>query len=113
MTYLMEPVRNTNTLNVATNTTIIIPAGMSILQIIVENTTGNALLGGLKIGTTNGGVDVLVALAVSGSSVQAISDAALLKKVFSTTVDTTLYIQAVTAWNSASLNFHFVLRKYT
>ena len=101
-----------NILAVAANTTVVIPAGYSILQIIVENTTANAITGGLKIGTTTGGTQVVVALAVAANSIQAILDATILKRVFSRTANQTLYVQAVTAWNSANLNIHFVLRKF-
>ena len=101
-----------NTLNITSNTTVVIPAGHYILDIIVQNTTVNAVTGGLKIGTTLGGVDVVVALTTGANSIQTIQDASLLKSVFSATVDTTLYIQAVTLWNSASINFYFVLRKF-
>ena len=100
-----------NVLNITANTTAVIPAGYSILQIVVENTTGNAVLGGLKIGTTNGGVEVAVAVAISASSLFAIPDSTLLKSVFSMSSDTTLYLQAITAWNSANINIRLVLRK--
>lgn len=108
----MDALKNTLA-NVTANTTVVIPAGMCILQIVVENTSGSAITGGLKIGTTSGGVDVIVALTVSANSIQHVSDASLLKAVFSSSANTTLYIQAVTLWNSASINLHFVLRKYT
>ena len=102
-----------NTLNIVSDTTVVIPAEMSILQIVIQNTTGNAIVGGLKVGTTDGGVDVVVALSVSANSIQVITDAVLLKAAFSTSQDTTLYIKAVTLWNSASINLYFVLRKFT
>ena len=101
-----------NTLNVTANTTLVIPAGYSILQVIIENTSANAITGGVKIGTSSGGTQVVVALAVGANSIQKIPDATLLKSVFSRTASQTLYIQAVTLWNSASLNIHFVLRKF-
>jgi hypothetical protein len=110
----MSHLMNANTIlqNVASNTTVVVPAGMSILQIIIENTTGNAVVGGVKIGTSSGATDVVAAFAVASSSLTHVSDSVLLKAVFSMTADTTLYIQAVTLWNSASLNIHFVLRSF-
>jgi hypothetical protein len=95
----------------AANGTITVPKGYSIAQIIINNTTANAVTGGVKIGTTNGGVDVLVALAVAGSQLQAVLDAALLKRVFSFSADTTLYVQTVTLWNSASIDIYLVLHR--
>lgn len=98
--------------NVTGNSTVTIPAGYSILQIIFENTTGNPIIGGLKIGTTDGGTDVVAAYAVGANSLNRVADVSILKAGFSKTVDTALYIQAVTLWNSASINLHFVLRKF-
>lgn len=110
MSHLMGTTTN-NILNITANTTTVIPAGYSILQIVVENTTGNAITGGIRIGTTNGGVDVAIAVAVSPNSLFVIPDSTLLKSIFSLSSDTTLYIQAVTLWNSSNINLRFVLRK--
>jgi hypothetical protein len=98
-------------LNVVANTTVSIPAGYFIEDVVIQNTTGNAVTGGIKIGTTNGGVDVIVALAVGANSLQTVLDATLLKRIFSMSADQTLYIQTITLWNSASLNMYFMLRK--
>ena len=111
MSYLMEAT-SVNLLNITANTTVVIPAGYSILQVIVREKSGAAITGGLKIGTTSGGVDVCIALAVTASSIQAIPDSQLLKSVFSVSADTTLYIQAVTLWNSTNIDVNFVLRKF-
>jgi hypothetical protein len=91
-----------------TNGTYVVPAGMFIEAVCIENTTANAITGGLKIGTTAGGSDVLNAYTV-GASLLSIIDDELLKKIFSKSSNTTLYIQAVTAWNSASINLTFCL----
>lgn len=110
---LDRPGSQINATSVVANTTVVIPAGWSILQIIVQNTTGNAVTGGIRIGTTDGGTDVVIALAVGANALFAVLDATLLKRVFSATVDTTLYIQTVTLWNSASLNIYFQMQKFT
>lgn len=93
------------------NTTAVIPAGYIIDAIVINNTTGNAVTGGIKIGTTSGGTDVVLALAVGANSLQTVPDATILKRVFSMSVDTTLYIQTVTLWNSASLDIYLTLQK--
>lgn len=98
-------------LAVTSNTTVSIPAGNIIQDLVIQNTTGNAVTGGIKIGTTNGGVDVIVSLAVGANSLQSVLDATLLKRVFSMSGATTLYVQTVTLWNSSSLNFYFSCRK--
>jgi hypothetical protein len=96
---------------VTANTTISIPAGWAIDQVHFANTTANAVTGGIKIGTTSGATDVVAAQAVGANALDTIADANVLKKVFSRSVAQTLFIQAVTAWNSASLELSFVLRK--
>ncbi len=81
----------------------IIPMGAAIRDIIIVNTTANAITGGLKIGTTSGGTDVVAAQAVGANAVIAISDSALLKRFFSLTANQALFFDAVSAWNNASL----------
>jgi hypothetical protein len=93
------------------NTTYVIPKGYFIRHMVIYNTTANAITGGLKIGTTNGGSEVLNALAVGASLLSVVADAAVLQKLFSMSSDQTLYIQAVVAWNSANINIYFDLCK--
>lgn len=112
MSYLLE-VASVNLLNITANTTAVIPAGYSILQVIIRETAGGSITGGLKIGTTSGGVDVCAALTVTASSIQAIPNSQLLKSVFSASADTTLYLQAVTLWVAANISIHLALRKFT
>jgi len=107
MAYNKGTIKLVGLVNDATTT---IPAGYQIQDTIVENTTANAMTGGLKIGTTNGGTDVLLALAVGGNSLQSVE---LLKTVFSSSAPQTLYIQDVLGWNSANLNITFVIKKFT
>jgi hypothetical protein len=110
---LDRPGAQLNAMSVTANTTVTIPAGWMIQSIVVNNTTSNAVTGGVRVGTTDGGVDVVIALAVGANALLAVLDATILKRVFSLTVDTVLYIQTVTVWNSASLNIYFVLQKVT
>lgn len=91
--------------------TFSVPAGYYIKDIFVQNTTANAVTGGLKIGTTLGGVDVVAALAVGANALTYVLDAAILLRIFSLTAATTLYFDAVTLFNSASLNVTMVLGK--
>lgn len=98
-------------LTVVANTTVSIPSGNIIQHLVIHNATANTVTGGIRIGTTDGGVDVVVAVAVGANALFCVLDATLLKRVFSMSGATTLYIQTVTLWNSASLNFYFSLRK--
>lgn len=88
---------------ITANATITVPKNQRIESIVIRNTTANAVTGGIRIGTTNGGTDVVAAQAVAGNAFLVVPDAAILKRVFSTTAETVLYVQAVTGWNSASL----------
>jgi len=92
-------------LAISANTTIVIPAGWAIDAVHVENTTANAVTGGVKIGTTAGGIDVVAALAVGANVLTFVLDAALLKRFFGA-ADQTLHVQAVIAWNSAVINMY-------
>lgn len=92
------------------NSTFTVPARMTIESIVYENTTANAVTGGVRIGTTNGGAEVVVAQAIGANAVGQITDANILLRFFSSTVQQILYIQAVTAWNSASVKFYIKLK---
>lgn len=87
---------------ISANDTYIIPPNCAIAAICVKNNTANAVTGGIKIGTTNGGSEVLSACAISGNFMDVI-EPQLGKRWFSTTDETMLYVQAVTGWNGAQL----------
>ncbi len=93
---------------VTSNTTASIPANCYIQSIFIKNNTANAITGGLRIGTTDGGVDVVVALTVGANAILVIPAATLLLQVFSTSAPQTLFLQAVVAWNSASLDINII-----
>ncbi len=87
----------------------ILPSAGAILRdIIVENTTSNAITGGLKFGTTSGGTDIVSALTVGADADVHVTDAALLKKFFGMSSPQPIFFDAVTSWNSAEVNIYFV-----
>lgn len=88
-------------LALATAGTIVIPKGAAVTRIYIRNNTANAVTGGVKVGTTNGGTDVLAAGAVGASAV--VGYPPLITAV-DTSADRTLYIDAVSAFNSAVLD---------
>lgn len=91
----------------AANGTVTLPKGAYLDAIWFRNRTANAVTGGIRVGTTNGGTEVVAAQAVAGSSV---SKNLPTVGAYSATADTVLYVQAVTAWNSAVVD---VLIEYT
>lgn len=86
------------------NSTASLPANGYITDIVVRNNTANAITGGLKFGTSAGATDIVVALTVGASSLTFVTDAAILKRIFSTSVAQIIYIDTVTLWNSASVD---------
>lgn len=97
--------------NFTADGTFSVPKGYYIHSIVFENTTANAVTGGIRIGTTNGGTEVVVAQALGANELVEVADANILKTIFSTTTAQTLYIQAVTSWNSANINMYIKLKQ--
>jgi hypothetical protein len=95
------------TTGVATGTTDFtigsIPAGAYIKEIVYSNAVASAVTGGISIGTTANGTDVVAAQAVGSSALTFTPNASILKQVFSTTASTPLHAAAVTAWNSTNV----------
>lgn len=80
-------------------------AGTYQVDITIVNTTTNAVTGGVNIGTTQGGTDIASGTAVGASAVVRISAAV---KV---TAAKSLYVDAASAWNSASLTIYPCVKK--
>jgi hypothetical protein len=76
-----------------------LPAGAIIEGIVVQETAGNAITGGLDIGITSTGADIASALAVAGNST--VSVITPLAQVFSRTAATPIYFTGHTAGNGA------------
>jgi hypothetical protein len=95
------------TTGVATGTTDFVigsvPANTYITEIIYSNAVAAAVTGGISIGTTANGVDVVAAQAVGSAALTFTPNASILKQPFSTTVATPLHAAAVTAWNSTNV----------
>lgn len=97
---------------ITANTTASIFAGYVIDDIFIYNNTANAVTGGLKIGTTNGGTEVATSLAVAANCLSRVMISSLnTTGPFSTSAAQTIYIQAVTAWNSANLDIIICLKR--
>ena len=95
----------------AANSAFTLPKGWMIEQIIYRNTTANAVTGGIKIGTTAGAADIVAAQAIGANAVGHVTAANILLRFFSATASQQIFIDAVTAWNAASLELSFVCRK--
>jgi hypothetical protein len=95
--------RITMTGQIAANN-FILPANCVLREILVFNTTANAITGGLKFGTTSGATDIAAALAVAASVTAFLTDALMLKRFFSPTTSQQIFFDAVASWNSANVN---------
>lgn len=96
---------------VSANTSFNIPIGFRILSGVVVETAGNALTGGLDMGLTTNGVEIVSGQAVSGS---ATVDLVLVQTFFSTTaVDEIFFSDGNdnTDWDSAVLDVWLILQK--
>jgi hypothetical protein len=85
----------------------LLPAGSYIHNIVIGNTTANAVTGGVDIGTAANGAQIASAVAVGANALVTITDAALLLRAFgtgATPVAQTVYFTCHTACNGASLN---------
>jgi hypothetical protein len=101
------------TTGVQTGTTDIVigslPANAYIVGIFAANTTANAVTGGISIGSTANGTDIVATITCAANCVSnSPGTNTLVKSVFSTTAATSLHAAAVTAWNSANVTFTVV-----
>jgi hypothetical protein len=96
---------------IAANTAFVLPANCLIDYVVIVNNTANAITGGLKFGTTSGATDICVAIAVAGNALTFITDALLLKRLFSTTATQQVFIDAVAAWNSANVDITIIYKQ--
>jgi hypothetical protein len=80
-----------------------IPAASYIQHIIFSNSTANAVTGNIAVGTTSGAADVVTAQACGANCLVFVSDATLLKRVFSVTAPQALFITPVTSGNNANV----------
>ena len=90
---------------IAANTTFIIPLGFKIDTLIIRNNTANSVA--LNLGTSTGGTDVINGLILGAN---AVIDADLLIKFFSTLSGTTLYLESAD-WNSANIDFKLLIKR--
>lgn len=85
----------------------ILPRNGLLLQILVINTTGNPLVGGMDIGTTLGAHDIISNESVGGNAIDSVADAKFQKRFFSALSPQNLFVGAQN-WNGASLNITIV-----
>ncbi len=86
------------------NGTLTLPKGYFMERIWFKNRTANAVTGGIRIGTSAAGTQVVTAQAVAASVQAVITPTISGYSLAQPQVDATLYVEAVTAWNSAGVD---------
>jgi len=103
-------------LTVTGDTSFTLPKGYRVSAVTTKETAGNALGGGMDIGTTNGGGEVVAAHAISANTtaIATIVAAGSIGGTF-TTADDTLYITDAdgTGWDSASVEVRVEMQRLT
>lgn len=87
-----------------------LPGGTYIDRIIIQETSGAAVTGGLKFGSTSGGTEIVTAQACGIACLTLLAETAITARVF--TAPTTVFIDAVTAWAGARVNVTIVYGFY-
>jgi len=95
------------TANSTTSNSPTLPAGAYVHQIVLAETTNNAVTGGVDLGTAASGAQVASAVTLSGNGLTFIADSALLKRVFGTgpaPAAQQIFYTCHTGCNSSSVN---------
>jgi hypothetical protein len=88
-----------------------LPANCFITDIAIINNTSNAVTGGLKFGTTLGGNNIINTVAVLADDYTWVDDDDYIYRIWDKAADQTIYVDAVTAWNSANLDVTILIAK--
>jgi hypothetical protein len=86
----------------------VLPPSTYVQHIIVQNSTANAITGGIAFGTTANGTDIDATLACGANCLAFAADSALVKRVVSTTAATPIFASATSNWNSANVTITVV-----
>lgn len=90
----------------ATTSTITLPANAFIVGIILQETAGNAVTGGVNIGNATSATAYASAVTLGANAAVSVADSAL-TRVYPATTPTSaqkILVAAQSAWNSASVN---------
>lgn len=100
-------VRGRRVAKLSANGTLVLPKGIMLDQVYFRNRTANAVTGGIRVGTSAAGTQVVTAQAVAANAVARVNPTI---PAYTAGADTTLYVEAVTSWNGAVVD---VLVEYT
>lgn len=87
----------------AATAVITLPAATRIDSVVIQEIAGNSVTGGIKIGTTNGGNDVVAGITCGASCLATATDVSMAKRVFSAFNSQPIFVGAVNSYNSANV----------
>jgi len=85
-----------------------LPASTFIQDILIDNTTANAVTGGIDIGKTSGAADIVSAKTCAANCLSHVVDSAVLLRMFSKTAAQPIWVTGHTDGNSANLNITII-----
>ena len=94
------PVRGNRIATFTANGQIVLPAGVMLRRIYFRNRTANAVTGGIRIGTSAGGTQIVTAQAIAANAIVSVLPTI---ENYQATAQT-LFVEAVTAWNGAQVD---------
>lgn len=95
-----SPVRGNRIATLTANGQIVLPAGVMLRRIYFRNRTANAVTGGIRIGTSAGGTQIVTAQAIAANAIVSVLPTI---ENYQATAQT-LFVEAVTAWNGAQVD---------
>jgi hypothetical protein len=94
------PVRGNRTATLTANGQIVLPAGVMLRRIYFRNRSGPAVTGGIRIGTTAGGTQIVTAQAIAANAIVSALPTIENYQVAAQT----LFVEAVTSWAGAQVD---------
>ena len=95
-----SPVRGNRIATLTANGQIVLPAGVMLRRIYFRNRTANAVTGGIRIGTSAGGTQIVTAQAIAANAIVSVIPNIENYQAAAQT----LFVEAVTAWNGAQVD---------
>ena len=95
-----SPVRGNRIATLTANGQIVLPAGVMLRRIYFRNRTANAVTGGIRVGTSAGGTQVVTAQAIAANAIVSVIPTIENYQAAAQT----LFFEAVTAWNGAQVD---------
>lgn len=104
-----SPVRGNRSVTLTANGQLVLPAGVMIRRIYFRNRTANAVTGGIRIGTSAGGTQVVTAQAIAANAIVSVLPTIENYQAAAQT----LFVEAVTSWNSAQVDVNVTYEEIT